>query len=88
MKIIKYFFKSLSEAKSISRYVPKTPTKKNLLNLISKKPILPSSTEVKQNPPSRSAKLRFAIRNNEIFKNSNELFEKFKSYIELEMTNV
>ena len=54
-KIIKYFFKSLSEAKSISRYVPKTPTKKNLLKLISKKPILPSSIEVKQNPPSRSA---------------------------------
>ena len=78
-----YFFKSLSEAKSISRYVPKTPTKKNLLNLIRKKPILPSSAEVKQNPPSRSAKLRYGIKTNDKCDFS-EFREKFKNLINIE----
>jgi len=83
-KIIKYFFKSLSEAKSISRYVPKTPTKKNLLNLISKKPILPSSTEVKQNPPSRSAKLRYAVKKYEFYNFETDILNKFKYLIDIE----
>ena len=52
------------------------------------KVIKAKSLEISKNPPSRSGKLRFAIRNNEIFKNSSDLIEKFKSYIELEMTNV
>ncbi len=83
-KIIKYFFKSLSEAKSISRYVPKTKTKKNLLNLISKKPILPSSIEVKQNPPSRSAKLRYAVKKCEFYDFETDIFSKFKYLIDIE----
>ena len=83
-KIIKYFFKSLSEAKSISRYVPKTPTKKNLLNLISKKPILPSSTEVKQNPPSRSAKLRYAVKKYDFYNFETDILNKFKYLIDIE----
>ena len=83
-KIVKYFFKSLSEAKSISRYVPKTPTKKNLLNLISKKPILPSSTEVKQNPPSRSAKLRYAVKKYEFYNFETDILNKFKYLIDIE----
>ena len=83
-KIIKYFFKSLSEAKSISRYVPKTPTKKNLLNLISKKPILPSSIEVKQNPPSRSAKLRYAVKKYEFYNFETDILNKFKYLIDIE----
>ena len=83
-KIIKYFFKSLSEAKSISRYVPKTPTKKNLFNLISKKPILPSSTEVKQNPPSRSAKLRYAVKKYEFYNFETDILNKFKYLIDIE----
>ena len=83
-KIIKYFFKSLSEAKSISRYVPKTPTKKNLLNLISKKPILPSSAEVKQNPPSRSAKLRYAVKKYEFYNFETDILNKFKYLIDIE----
>ena len=83
-KIIKYFFKSLSEAKSISRYVPKTPTKKNLLKLISKKPILPSSIEVKQNPPSRSAKLRYAVKKYEFYDFETDILNKFKYLIDIE----
>ena len=57
-KIVKYFFKSLSENKSVSRYLPKSEYKINLLKLLNKKPILPSLKEINENPPSRSAKLR------------------------------
>ena len=39
-KIVKYFFKSLSENKSVSRYLPKSEEKVNLLKLINKKPII------------------------------------------------
>ena len=35
--------------------------------LINKKPITPSIQEIKENPPSRSAKLRFAIKEKNIF---------------------
>ena len=46
-KIVKFFFKSLSEKKSISRYVPKTEEKDNLFKLGNKKPIIPSDQELK-----------------------------------------
>lgn len=39
-----------------------TPGDSNLLQLVHKKPILPSDEEIKQNPRSRSAKLRVAIK--------------------------
>ncbi|MDB2527808.1 16S rRNA (cytosine(1402)-N(4))-methyltransferase RsmH, partial [Candidatus Pelagibacter bacterium] len=54
-KIVKYFFKSLSENKSVSRYLPKEDEKINLFKLINKKPIIPSQKEINENPPSRSA---------------------------------
>ena len=38
---------------------------KNVLKLINKKPILPSLKEISQNPPSRSAKLRYGIKINQ-----------------------
>ena len=41
-KIVKYFFKSLSEQKSISRYAPLTEQPETLLRLIEKKAIVPS----------------------------------------------
>ena len=41
-KIVKYFFKSLSENESVSRYLPKLNEKKNLFKMIKKKPIIPS----------------------------------------------
>ncbi len=61
-KIVKFFFKSLSEKKSISRYMPESITKEEILELVKKKPIFPTNNEIKKNPPSRSAKLRFAIK--------------------------
>ena len=58
-KIVKYFFKSLSEKKSISRYVPVTEQAETLFELIEKKAIVPSEKEINENLPSRSAKLRY-----------------------------
>ena len=83
-KIVKYFFKSLSEAKSVSRYMPKVNYKKNLLNVVVKKPILPSTREIKENPPSRSAKLRYAVKTQDFYEFETDILDKFKYLIDIE----
>jgi 16S rRNA (cytosine1402-N4)-methyltransferase len=83
-KIVKHFFKSLSEIKSVSRYMPKTKEKIKLLKLINKKPITPTIQEIKKNPPSRSAKLRFAIKQNDVSNFETDILDKFKYLIEVE----
>ena len=49
-----------------------------------KKSINPSEKEILINRPSRSAKLRYGIRNNKKYFFTNELSEKFKNYLEIE----
>ena len=83
-KIVKYFFKSLSENKSVSRYMPKEKDKKNFFKLINKKPINPSDKEVKENPPSRSAKLRYVIKNDDFYDFETDILDKFNYLIEIE----
>ena len=83
-RIVKYFFKSLSENKSISRYIPKNNEKVNLLKLINKKPIIPSAKEINENPPSRSAKLRYAIKKENFYNFETDILDKFKNLIEIE----
>ena len=83
-KIVKYFFKSLSENKSVSRYMPKNKEKINLFKSISKKPITPSANEIKENPPSRSAKLRYVIKKEEFYDFETDILDKFKYLIEIE----
>ena len=83
-KIVKFFFKNFSERKSISRYMPEINEKKNLLKLVNKKPIVPSKEEIKNNPPSRSAKLRFAIKNEDVLNFEKEILEKFNYLLEIE----
>ena len=61
-KIVKFFFKEYSEVKNSSRYLPKSISTKKYFNLTKKKPIIPSLDEININPPSRSAKLRFAYK--------------------------
>ena len=61
-KIVKFFLKEYSEIKNSSRYLPKSNLVKKYFDLTKKKPIIPSSSEIKINPPSRSAKLRFAFK--------------------------
>jgi len=83
-KIVKYFFKSLSENKSVSRYVPKLDQPENLFKLIKKKPITPSSKELKENAPSRSAKLRYVIKKNDFFTFETDILKKFEKLIAIE----
>ena len=52
-----------------------------------KKVFKPSSNEVSINYASRSAKLRFAIRSNNDFEYPQDLINKFKNYLELELAN-
>ncbi len=83
-KIVKYFFKSLSENKSISRYVPVKEQAKTLFKLIEKKAILPSKEEIEENLPSRSAKLRYAIKKKDFYEFDTDIQDQFKNLIEIE----
>ncbi len=83
-KIVKYFFRSLSENKSISRYQPNIIQSEPLFYMKQKKPIIPSKQELSQNISSRSAKLRFVIKKKDFYNFETDVFEKFKSLIEVE----
>ncbi len=83
-KIVKYFFKSLSENKSISRYSPVIEQVDTLFNLIQKKPITPSDEEVNENPSSRSAKFRYVIKKKDFYNFDTDIEEQFRNYIEIE----
>ena len=61
-KIVKFFFRNYSEKPNSSRYLPNLSKESQLFKLIKKKPIVPSSREIKINPSSRSAKLRYGIK--------------------------
>ncbi len=89
-KIVKFYFKNYSENISRpSRYIPEDKNKNIVLFRKYKNEFLkPSKDEIANNPPSRSAKLRFAIRSKEKFIYP-ELFKiKFKKYLDLESINV
>ncbi|MDB9983366.1 16S rRNA (cytosine(1402)-N(4))-methyltransferase RsmH [Candidatus Pelagibacter sp.] len=83
-KIVKYFFKSLSENKSVSRYIPKVEEKINLFKSLNKKPIVPSKKEIQENPPSRSAKLRYVIKKEDFYNFETDILEKFDYLIKIE----
>ena len=82
-KIVKFFFKNYSEEKKISRYLPATKNSNKIFELINKKPIIPSVSEIKQNPSSRSAKLRCVkkVKNHGKF---DEFLTKFENLLEIE----
>jgi len=83
-KIVKYFFRSLSEHKSVSRYQPKEIQEEILFKLHQKKPIFPSNQELKENYPSRSAKLRCLIKRENFYDFKTDILDKFKNLIEIE----
>ena len=83
-KIVKYFFKSISENKSISRYVPALDEKEKLFTLVKKKPIRPSKKEIIENIPSRSAKLRYVIKKKDFYKLETDIKKKFNHLLEIE----
>ena len=83
-KIVKYFFKSLSENKSISRYVPQIEQPEILFKMIKKKPIIPSNIELKKNISSRSAKLRYVIKKHNFHNFETDIYKKFENLIKIE----
>ena len=83
-KIVKYFFKSLSENKSISRYVPKLDQVNPLFRMIKKKPITASPQELKENISSRSAKLRYIIKKSDVYDLNTDVLKKFEHLLEIE----
>ena len=61
-RIIKKFFLKCAKNRNYSRHRPEYLKRDNSLEIITKKPIIPSQTEIKANKRSRSAKLRIAKR--------------------------
>ena len=56
----------------------------NFFSMPQKKPIVPSSEELKENPSSRSAKLRYLIKKENIYEIETDILEKFKYLLDLE----
>ena len=83
-RIVKYFFKNLSESKTFSRYEPQIEKKKFFFEMPRKKPIVPTEEELKDNPPSRSAKLRYLIKKDDIYKIETDIMEQFQELLKIE----
>ena len=63
-RIVKNFFLNCLNNKSVSRHLPELRKTDPSLEILTKKPILPSAKEINSNNRSRSAKLRIAKRTN------------------------
>ena len=84
-KIVKNFFNLYSTFKrNPSRYFPLDENNCNLFKMVSKKAAVPSLDEINENLRSRSAKLRYAVRNNNSLIDLGEFKNKFLNYSELE----
>ena len=87
--IVKNFFNSYSNlSKNPSRYLPLDKNRSDLFKLLSKRPLTPNKIEICQNNRSRSAKLRYVIRNSNSFFNPEEFKKKFENYFKLEETRL
>ncbi len=83
-KIVKYFFKNLSTKKSFSRYEPEIKQRELSFFMPKKKPVIPSLKEIKENPPSRSAKLRYLVKKSEVYDIDTDILKKFSNLLEIE----
>ena len=89
-KIVKFFFKNFSKNKSNpSRYLPEENSKNSALfeNYVNRI-IRPTKDEIRDNYPSRSAKLRFAVRSKNNFFYPNIFYQKFNKYLRIEAYDV
>jgi len=82
-RIVKFFLRNYSENKNTSRYLPSRDEKKKLFKLVNKKPIIPSINEIKLNPASRSAKLRYGIKLND-HSDFSDFIKKFNYLLDIE----
>ena len=83
-RIVKYFFRSLTQDKSFSRYVPKLDRKKFFFKMPINKPIVPSEKELANNSSSRSAKLRFIIKKENIYEIESDIENQFRELLKIE----
>ena len=84
-RIVKYFFNFYSNLKgNPSRYLPSENNSTALFKVLSKRSKIPEASEIKNNIRSRSAKLRYAIRNESLFFYPEELEKKFINYLKVE----
>ena len=54
------------------------------MKLNEKKAIVPSDKEISENLPSRSAKLRYAIKKNDFYDFKTDILDQFSNLIEIE----
>ena len=88
-RIVKNFFKLYSNLnKNPSRYLPLSKKKPDLFRSLSKKPLTPNKKEINQKIRSRSAKLRYAVRNNNSFFYPEEFKKKFEIYFKMAKTRL
>ena len=89
-KIVKYFFNNFSQNRSKpSRYLPEENNENFMLfEKYTNKVIKPTVCEIKKNSPSRSAKLRFAIRSKNNFFYPENFLKKFNKYLDIENLHV
>ncbi len=83
-RIVKFFFNNLSIENNLSRYLPRNQSDKKIFKVDNKKPIIPSKKEIEMNPPSRSAKLRFASKLIDLNGYEKKFYEKFEFLLEIE----
>mgnify|MGYP006091451615 CR=1 FL=1 len=84
-KLVKNFFNIYSSSKkNPSRYLPLRENVPSLFKKIVKKPLVADLEEVKENSRSRSAKLRYATRNDNSFFEPDDFKNKFLNFYELE----
>jgi len=86
-KIIKFFFKHYASNKSNpSRYLPNANNSKShsLFDTYHNDFLTPTNEEIKINPSSRSAKLRYATRSAEPFFYPESIEKKFEKYLKIE----
>ena len=84
-KIVKNFFNLYSNLnKNPSRYLPIKKNNPNLFKKFSKKAQMPNDQEINQNIRSRSAKLRYAVKNSGTITNFDEIYKKFQNYFKIE----
>ena len=88
-KIVKNFFNIYSNIKkNPSRYLPIKESTPSIFKSISKKPLIADLDEIKKNINSRSAKLRYAVKNDNSLINFKDFEKKFSNYINLERSEI
>ena len=88
-RIVKNFFTLYSNLnKNPSRYLPLDKNGSELFSSFSKKPLTPSKKEIERNIRSRSAKFRYATRNNNSFFYPEEFRKNFESYFKIDGTRL